>query len=143
VIVAGPHALEGLDLPPHVALRSNLTLEDCHALAQRARVNVVPVDNDSTASGQVTIVETMMLGRAVVATRGIGSEDYVAEGETGLLVPPRDVEALAAAILRLWEDADLRRRLGAAARAHALRHFTFEASAGPLAAELDRLARGE
>ncbi|MCX8133467.1 MAG: glycosyltransferase family 4 protein [Roseococcus sp.] len=143
VIVAGPHALEGLELPAHVTLRSNLTLEDCHALAQRARVNVVPVDNDSTASGQVTIVETMMLGRPVVATRCIGSEDYVTEGETGLLVPPRDAEALAAAILRLWEDAALRRRLGAAARAHALRHFTFEASAAPLAAELDRLARGE
>jgi glycosyltransferase involved in cell wall biosynthesis len=142
IIVAGPHALEGLDVPEFVQVRSNLTLAECHALSQRARVNVVPVDNDTTASGQVTIVETMMLGRAVVATRCIGSEDYIADGGTGLLVEPRDVDALAAAIRRMWEDDALRRRLDAAARAHALAHFTFEASAVPLGAELDRIARG-
>jgi len=141
VIVAGPHALAGLEVPPWVEVRSGLTLAECHALAQRARVNVVPVDNDATASGQVTIVETMMLGRAVVATRCIGSEDYVADGVNGLLVPPRDPAALAAAIRALWEDTTRRRRLGEAARTHALAHFTFEASAAPLAEQLHRIVQ--
>lgn len=141
VIVAAPHALAGLEVPPWVQVRSALSLAECHALAQRARVNVVPVDNDTTASGQVTIVETMMLGRAVVATRCIGSEDYVEDGVTGLLVPARDAGALASAIRAMWEDAPRRRRLGEAARAHAVAHFTFEASAAPLAVLLDRIVQ--
>lgn len=141
VIVAGPHALEGIEIPGNVQVRSNLTLAECHALSQRARVNVVPVDNDDTASGQVTIVETMMLGRAVVATRCIGSEDYLVDGETGLLVPPHDAAALAVGIDRLWNDGPFRRRLDAAARAHAVAHFDFVASVEPLSALLDRAAR--
>jgi len=45
----------------------------------------------------------------------------VADGETGLLVPPRDPQALRGALERLLADADLRARLGAAAHARARR----------------------
>jgi glycosyltransferase involved in cell wall biosynthesis len=53
-----------------------------------------------------------------------GVKDLVVDGETGLLVPPRDDEALAAAILKLLGDAGLRARLGAAGRARVLERFT-------------------
>ncbi len=63
------------------------------------------------------LIEAMALSRPLVAPREGGPLEIVVDGETGLLVPPRDPEALAVAIERLVLDPDLRRRLGAAGRA--------------------------
>jgi glycosyltransferase involved in cell wall biosynthesis len=60
--------------------------------------------------------EAMAHGRPVVATAVGGLVDAVAEGETGLLVPPGNVDALRAAIVGLLEDPELRARLGVEAR---------------------------
>ncbi|SFU87401.1 Glycosyltransferase involved in cell wall bisynthesis [Methylobacterium sp. 174MFSha1.1] len=141
VIVAGAHAVAGLDLPPNVTLRSNLTIAECHDLCGRARVNVVPLRNTSFTSGQVTVLEAMMLGKAVVATRAAGTEDYVSEGENGLLVPPEDPAALAAAIAALWEDPAARARLGEAARRTVAEGTTFRSVAPAMAAVLDAARR--
>jgi glycosyltransferase involved in cell wall biosynthesis len=62
--------------------------------------------------------EAMAYGRPVVASAVGGLLDLVRDGDTGLLVPPRDPAALRAAIERLLGDAELRARLGAAARGH-------------------------
>jgi glycosyltransferase involved in cell wall biosynthesis len=138
IVVAGPHAMEGLDVPPNVTMRSGLTLAECHALCQQARVNVVPLDNEETASGQVTLRYGMMFGKAVVATVSIGTEDYIEHGVTGLLVPPRDPAAMAAAIEALWHDAAKRAAMGRAARAWLLENAGFEVGVNGLAALLDR-----
>ena len=63
--------------------------------------------------------EAMAYGRPVVATAVGGLVDAVSDGETGLLVPANDPEALRAAVMGLLEDAELRRRLGEAGRRHA------------------------
>ena len=63
-------------------------------------------------------LEAMASARAVVATAVGGIPDVVTHGETGVLVPPGDVPALAAAIRALADDATERRRLGRQARAH-------------------------
>jgi glycosyltransferase involved in cell wall biosynthesis len=60
----------------------------------------------------LTVMEYMEAGLAVVATRVSGVLDVVIDGENGLLVPPRDPDALAAATARLLEDADVRTALG-------------------------------
>jgi glycosyltransferase involved in cell wall biosynthesis len=60
--------------------------------------------------------EAMAWGRPVVASAVGGLTDAVEDGVTGLLVPPGDVGALRAALERLLRDAELRSRLGAAAR---------------------------
>lgn len=132
VIVAARHALEGLDIPSHVEVRSGLSEDECRHLAQRARVNVVPIVNDQTASGQVTLLEALRMGRAVVATRCIGSEDYIEHERTGLLVEPRSIADLRDGILRLWHDADLRHRLGRAAATFAAEHCSDEAAGAAL-----------
>jgi glycosyltransferase involved in cell wall biosynthesis len=141
VVVAAQHALAGLTIPPNVEVRSLLTAEECRRLAQRARVNVVPVRNAETASGQVTLVEAMRMGRAVVATRCMGSEDYVRTEATGLLVEPGSVEELQRAIERLWEDAELRRRLGRDAARFAAEQCSDEAAGAALANVLGELER--
>jgi type III pantothenate kinase len=59
----------------------------------------------------------------------------VADGETGLLVPPRDPAALAGALAELLADPDRRRRFGAAARRRAVDRFSWATvAAGTLAA---------
>lgn len=62
----------------------------------------------------VSIIEAMAAGIAVVATPVGAVEDIVTDGETGLLVPPGDVDALQAALTRLVSDPALRQRMGAA-----------------------------
>jgi glycosyltransferase involved in cell wall biosynthesis len=73
-----------------------------------------------------TVREAMALGRAVVATDCGGNRELVVDGEVGLLVSPRDVEALAAALERLLDEPGLRDRLGRAARQRVLDRFTTE-----------------
>ena len=71
----------------------------------------------------VSILEAMAAGLPVVATNVGGVAKSVVDGETGLLVPPGDSGALAAALDRLLTDDALRLRLGAAGRERARRHF--------------------
>ncbi|TMJ93903.1 MAG: glycosyltransferase family 4 protein [Actinobacteria bacterium] len=74
----------------------------------------------------VVCAEAMAHGRPVVATAVGGHLDLVEDGETGLLVPPGDLDALRAALERLLGDPELRRRLGAAARERARERFSWE-----------------
>lgn len=64
----------------------------------------------------IVILEAMAAGRPVVASRVAGTGEQVVDGETGVLVPPRDTAALAAAISSLIEDPATAERLGAAGR---------------------------
>lgn len=74
----------------------------------------------------VVCAEAMAHGRPVVAGDVGGLRDLVVDGETGYLVPPRDVEALRAALTRLLGDRDLRRRFGEAGRKRIAEHFTWD-----------------
>jgi glycosyltransferase involved in cell wall biosynthesis len=71
--------------------------------------------------------EAMAYGRPVVATSSGGLADALEDGVTGLVVPARDPAALRVAIERLLGDAELRRRLGGAAREAARSRFSWEA----------------
>jgi glycosyltransferase involved in cell wall biosynthesis len=61
-----------------------------------------------------TVREAMSKGKPVIASRAGGIVDMVVDGETGLLVPPGDVEALSAAMRRLIDDPELRAQMGEA-----------------------------
>ncbi len=74
-------------------------------------------------------LEAMAASKAVVATRVGGVPEIVQEGQTGLLVPPDDPDALAAALTRLATDSALRCRLADAGRERA-QQFTWSAIAG-------------
>lgn len=75
----------------------------------------------------VVCAEAMAHGRAVVVTPVGGMRDLVDDGVNGLVVPVGDVPALRAALDRLLGDADLRARLGSAARETARRRLSWEA----------------
>jgi glycosyltransferase involved in cell wall biosynthesis len=73
-----------------------------------------------------SIIEAMMAGLPIVATRVGGVQELVEEGTMGFLVPPEAPEALAAAIQKLLDGEDLRHKMGQAGREKALREFTLD-----------------
>jgi glycosyltransferase involved in cell wall biosynthesis len=90
-----------------------------------ARAAVVACPSRREGFG-VSCLEAMAHGRPVVATGVGGLRDLVVDGETGLLVPPRDPAALRAALERLLADPALRRRLGSGGRRRAQEHFSWD-----------------
>jgi glycosyltransferase involved in cell wall biosynthesis len=71
----------------------------------------------------MSVIEAMLTGLPVVATSVRGPDEQVTEGVTGLKVPAGDATALAAALRRLADDPDLRRRMGEAGRVQALDRY--------------------
>jgi glycosyltransferase involved in cell wall biosynthesis len=69
------------------------------------------------------LIEASATGRAIVTTNVPGCRHVVEHDVTGLLVPPRSVDALTDAIAKLSSNAELRRRLGRAARLRAEQEF--------------------
>jgi glycosyltransferase involved in cell wall biosynthesis len=64
----------------------------------------------------LVLLEAMAMARPAVATRVRGCREVVVDAETGILVPPREVAALADAIVRLLLDKELAKRMGSAGR---------------------------
>lgn len=86
-----------------------------------------------------TVLESLAVGTPVIATAVGGVPEVVRDGESGLLVPPRDPAALAAAIRRFFADGDLRRRLEEGAP-RAVAGLSEEAVFARIEAELARTA---
>jgi len=73
-----------------------------------------------------SLLDAMAAGKPIVATRAGGIPEVVGDEETGVLVPPRDHDAMAEAIVRLLKDDTLRRKMGDAGRARARSLFSAE-----------------
>jgi glycosyltransferase involved in cell wall biosynthesis len=122
-VLAGPGELpeDGRALlaeRPQIEWRGWLEDAEREAALREAAIFVLP----STSEGlPMALLEAMAWGRAIVATAVGGVPDVLGEGESGLLVPPADSPALAAALARLAADAGLRARLASAARERARR----------------------
>lgn len=113
-----------------------LAYEDVLPLYRSATVFCLPcvVARNGDRDGLPTsILEAMALGLPVVSTPVNGVPDVITSGETGLLVPPRDVGALSAALRTALNDPALRARLATRARELVCRDFSIAASAEKLA----------
>jgi glycosyltransferase involved in cell wall biosynthesis len=80
----------------------------------------------------------MLAARPVVATHGGGVDEIVTDGETGLLVPPDDPAALAAAISRLLSDPAFAERIAESGFTSARARFSIEHSCRDMAAVLSQ-----
>jgi GT2 family glycosyltransferase/glycosyltransferase involved in cell wall biosynthesis len=125
IVLFGSHAWPN-DVPRvshrHLGL---LSREQVAALFSAAHVVVDP----SLFQGFGLVgLEAMASGAACALTDSGGIREYAVDGENALVVPPADPAALAAAVLRLVDDAPLRDRLGSAGVATA-RRFTWERTA--------------
>jgi len=97
---------------------------DPQTMLVAADLGVLPSHQEGFSN---SLLEKMAHGLPVIATRVGGNSDAVADGESGCLVPAADAEALGTAIATLYEDIELRARMGKAARARVERLFTLEA----------------
>ena len=123
LVLIGTRAPDTPPFPAGVTVVESASHGTVMAAWQRALFGVAPSILPE-ALGNV-VHEGMSVGRAVIGTTPGGHTDMIVDGESGLLVPVGDVDALAAAMRRLVEQPDLRARLGAGARVRAER-FTAE-----------------
>jgi len=117
----------GEDLEPYFAacglgsrLRRLGYREDVPALLAAADIFALPSFFEGLP---MSVIEAMLTALPVVATRVRGPREQVEDGRTGLLVPPRDAPALAAALARLAGEPELRARMGQAGRERALARY--------------------
>jgi glycosyltransferase involved in cell wall biosynthesis len=94
---------------------------DVPAVLSSLDVSVMPSLNEALSN---VVLESMAAGAPTVATRVGGTPEAIADGVTGVLVPPADSRALADAIVHLLHDTRLATHLGTAARAHIVDHFS-------------------
>lgn len=97
--------------------------DDMAATLGRAHVVCLPSYREGLPK---VLLEAMACGRACVTTDTPGCRDAVRHGDNGLLVPPRDAQALAGAIARLLDDPLERTRMGARGRERAVAEFSQE-----------------
>ncbi len=102
--------------PPNVSVVDQLSPEEGRERMRSSRVVALAFSETTLPSGPTVLLDAMVEGKAVVVTDVGGTRDYADDDQEALLVPPGNVNALAQALSRLWEDSSLRLRLGAAAR---------------------------
>ncbi len=121
------NALEGLDIPlkivatreafkysnlaPNVTILENLSIEACHELIQKSSFVVTPLEESPTAAGQVTLLDTMMYGKASISSNVVGITDYAAGGDNSMLVQAGSVPEMKRAICELWGNEELRKKM--------------------------------
>jgi glycosyltransferase involved in cell wall biosynthesis len=107
-------ALAGeLGVGPHVEFTGFVDEDEKIRWLQAAHVCVQPSEKEGWG---LTVIEANACGTPVIAADAPGLRDSVRDGETGVLVPPGDADALAAAMVRLFGDPELQGRLAAGAR---------------------------
>jgi len=136
----------GARLPSNVTLHRQLPPVQLRSLYARASFAVIPLQDVDFDAGVTAICEAMAMGKAVVVTRSRGQRDIVRDGETGLYVPPGDAAAMRAAILRLLNEPETARRMGAAGRRLAEQSHTLDqwvAGVADVVADTTGTARSE
>jgi glycosyltransferase involved in cell wall biosynthesis len=104
-----------------------------------AAVDIVAHSSTAPEPFGRVVVEGMLAGRPVVATRGGGVTEIVKDGETGLLVPPNDPCVLVAALRRCLSDPGLAAACAANGRSDAMRRFSIDATCRAMAGVLDEV----
>jgi colanic acid/amylovoran biosynthesis glycosyltransferase len=117
-------------LNPHVMFEGWQNAEQVRALYQQADIFALP----SFAEGiPVVLMEAMAMEIPCVTTRITGIPELIRDQVDGLLVPPANDEELAAAIARLMDDSELRRRIGRAGRQRVVEDYDLRRNTAQLA----------
>src|SRR3989475_31083 len=117
-----------------VEVRGRVAEQELRRAYAAASVLVLPAIVDARGDTEglgVVLLEAMSYGVPVIGSDLGGITDIVVDGQTGLLVPPQDSAALAAALERLATDRDLAKRLGEAGAGPVRRALTWPALIAP------------
>jgi glycosyltransferase involved in cell wall biosynthesis len=145
ILVAEERNLVGVELPDNVTTVRGIPFVRLRELYEGARCIVLPLRHEgyrlgTEGGGLTALLEAMASGRPIVATQRPIVEDYVKDGETALLAPPEEPEAIAVLVRKVLDDDGLAARLGAAARQRVEERHTTRLFAERLAAILREAA---
>ncbi|MDX1494217.1 MAG: glycosyltransferase family 4 protein [Longimicrobiales bacterium] len=129
---------ERLDVANRVRFHGFVSEERKVQLLREAWIHVLTSPKEGWG---ISSIEAAACGTPTVASDAPGLRESVVDGETGLLVPHGDVDALAAALERLITQPELRKRMGEGALAFS-RRFSWDASADAVEALLRRVVGG-
>src|SRR6201995_731318 len=122
--------IEAAGLTSRVVITGELEIEQVQRWYQRLTIYAFTSRNEGFG---LTLIEAMSVGAALVASRAGAAELVVEDGATGVLTPPGDADALAAALEPLMRDPASAVAMGARARQRVLRKFSLDAEAEGIA----------
>ena len=125
----GSSETEPKDLPAEIIFTGKLSPEALANEYKTANVFTLPAIVDSKGDTEglgVVLIEAMELGLPIVASNVGGIPDVVIDGETGILVPEKDPEALASAYKRLAAEPELVKHLLAGSQKRINECFTWD-----------------
>jgi colanic acid/amylovoran biosynthesis glycosyltransferase len=131
------YMIEQLQLNDRVRLAGALSPEGVRNVLHSSHVFLLASLSEGISN---VVLEAMACGLPVVTTDAGGMREVVHDGVEGLVVPKRSPEAIAEAVARLYADADLRLRLGAAGRESVVREHTIEQQAKSFVSLYERVA---
>lgn len=140
IVGDGPLRRELCDLGGSVRVSEAGDASPDRIFEEIAKATAVIVPSECPETFGRVVIEAFACGRPVVASRIGALAELVRDGETGLLFEPGDAEDLAAKLIRLLRDDDLRERLGCAGRAEYLAKYTPEENYQKLIACYERAA---
>ena len=111
VIVTRAYNAPRGSLPPNVTLHTGLRGPDFWNVVKHAHAVVLPLRDEQTNCGHISLVGALQFGRPIVASESGGIEDYLKDDVNALVVKPGDAPALRLAIERMWDDSALHARL--------------------------------
>jgi glycosyltransferase involved in cell wall biosynthesis len=121
----GPELPRALAQAQQLGIRGQIStvgvVDDVAPFLGAADVLVLPSEAESFG---LVALEAMASGVPVVASRTGGLPEVVPDGRAGYLLPPADTAGMADKVVSILADGELRRAMGAAGHAHALRHFS-------------------
>jgi mannosyltransferase len=128
--------IEAAGLHSRIVITGELAIEEVRRWYQRLTIYAFTSRNEGFG---LTLIEAMAAGAALVAARAGAAERVVDDGVTGVLTPPGDVDALAAALEPLMRDPALAVTMGQRARARVEEKFSLDAEANAIADAYRRL----
>jgi mannosyltransferase len=123
-------------LQSRIVITGELPIEQVQRWYQRLTIYAFTSRNEGFG---LTLIEAMAAGSALVASRAGAAELVVEDGVTGVLTPPGDADALAAALEPLMRDVSAATAMGARGRERVLKKFSLDAEAAAIAAVYQRL----
>ena len=120
-IIGYSHAVTDVD---NVETIKKVSISELKYQIANARFVVIPLPVFNYSYGQMSFLQSMAMGKAVIVTNTPSSVDYIVDGVGAILVKPYDAQDLRENILKLLHDADLLARVSAQSRTFVLDHFS-------------------
>jgi glycosyltransferase involved in cell wall biosynthesis len=104
LVVAQPHNLAGLDVPANVKVSFDIPREEALNILKHSQFMALPLEDNETSCGHITLVSAMFCRKAIVATNSTGIADYFPADYDAPTVAARDVDGWVRALRTLYGD---------------------------------------